>query len=774
MHEPNPTSCPPHRAPDGASLPRTCLAPSAGQQRHLRHLRHWPLAAAAALLVACGGGGGGSAPGPTQPQPRVVSGVAATGAAMAGATVVVVDARGQEVGRSTPVGADGRYSVTLPAEAQAPFVLKAELPDEQTQVSVLAEAPAGSATLNITPITSLVAARLSPDGRPEGLVRQFEQGASSALPTAARIEASKQEVLQIIEPVRQALGDTTDPLTGAFDVGGRGHDKLLDSLAVTIVPQATGTTNIEVTVRTRRDDETPMPAVAFSSNTPAGQLPQVEQGLRREHFGAEGTSARIDALLAEINRCYALPVDERVTSTTVVPRSAALVKEGPCREMYYAADPSRFRDNGAVVGNGAGNGLFTSDVLVFDRPVYEYTRAGAGTGDETPELVVFTVRWTNQRSGASDSMVVHARADELGRLKLFGNQYRYPMSVRPIVLRQTHVRSDSGHMDNWRSGYNLLVANLQQDGQPVFDRVEVVAPVGLERSATRDVFVLRPMTGFTNLRMVGQFLDSRSSQVVWMGGDWVDPVAAETTPTSSGRRVSHPIELDGGGAVWVNDPQGRGWSDERLERLSHKSVWTFRYFLRGNTGDVPDAVQSMTTLSRAPSIREVRQQVLATFSAPTLDWMRAMSGDPQASMFWMSARTGGSGAFPTEPPVITLSWQVPAGAQAPTNVNGFGRTTTSYSIGWEQRPAFDRMVSVPSSQREATLSCVTASSTLRPVLCHDGGASDRYSLMTMFSDFELWAKNLRQVEFTHSHATFIPGTRRTVDAPVIERLNAAP
>lgn len=736
-------------------------------------VRNALLASATALLVACGGGGG-STPEPTQPQPRVVSGVAATGAAMTGATVSVVDARGLEVARSSPVGADGRYSVTLPAEARAPFVLKAELPGEPLQVSVLADAPPGPATANITPITTLVAARLSPDGQPEGLVRQFEQAVAGSLPSAARVEASKQEVLGIIEPVRQALGDTTDPLSGSFDVGGRGHDKLLDSLAVTIVPQAGGSTNIEVTVRTLRDDETPMPAVAFASNTPAGQLPQVDASLRREHFGAEGTSARIDALLAEINRCYALPVDERVTSTTTFPRTAALVKAGPCRDMYFAADPSRFRDNGAVVGNGAGNGLFSADVLVFDRPVYEYTRAGAGAGDEAAELVVFTVRWSNSRTGASDSMVVHARADDQGRLKLFGNQYRYAMSVRPIVLRQTHVRGDSGHMDSWRSGYNLLVANVQQDGQPLFDRVEVVAPVGLERSATRDVFVLRPMTGFTNLRMVGQFLDSRSSQVVWMGADWVDPAAAASTPTTSGRRVSHPIELDGGGAVWVNDPQGRGWSDDRLERLSHKSVWTFRYFLRGNTGETPDAVQSMTTISRAPSIREVRQQELPTFTAPTLEWMRVMSGDPQAALFWMSARPTGSGVFPAEPPVITLAWQVPAGAQAPTNVNGFGRTTTSYSIGWEQRTAFDRLFSVGSTQREATLTCFTASTALRPVLCHDSGASDRYSLMTMFSDFELWAKNLRQVEFSHSYAAFIPGTRRTVDSPVIERLNAAP
>lgn len=731
------------------------------------------LAAALCLaLAACGGGGGateGASPTPTpSPAPVVLRGVAATGAPMAGAAVRVVDARGVEVASGVAVAGDGTFSVELPADARAPFALEAALPDGERQVSVV-DSAGGATTANITPITSLIAARLSPNGRPEGLMQRFEQAAA---PDAAAIEARKQEVLEVIAPVRQALGDATDPVSGTFTVGGSGHDQLLDTVTVTIVQKSEAASNIELTVRTKRDDETPMPAVAFASDAPAGQLPQVGTGLRREDLGAEGLSARIEAFVAELNRCYALPVTERVTSTTDTPRSAALVKDGPCKTMYYDADPALFLDNGGVVGNGAGNGLFSSDTLVFDRPVYEYTRAAVA--GQSPEMVVFTVRLTNGRTQARDSLVVHVREDATGALKLYGNQNRYGMSVRPIVLRQTHVRGDSGHMDNLRSGYNLLVANAQQGGLPVFDRVEVMAPVGLERSATRDVFVLRPQVGHAYLRMTGQFLDTRSSSVVWMGGDWVDPVAATTTPTTSGRSVTHPIELDGGGAVWVEDPQGRGWDDDRLERLSHKSVWTFRYFLRGNTGTTPDAVQSMTTISRAPSIREARQQPLAEFSPATRAWMRWMAAEPNANIFWMSAREDQTAAYPTLPPVLDFAWDVPAGALAPTSLNGFGRTTTSYSLGWEQRTPFDRQTGVASTQREGRIVCTTPNATLLSVLCHDGGASDRFSLRTMFSDFELWGKDLRQVEHSHSYATFVPGTRRTAENPVISWLNAAP
>ncbi len=709
--------------------------------------------------------------------PVVLSGVAATGAAMVGATVRVVDGRGLEVGRSAQVGIDGRFSVQLALEARAPFVLEARIDGGEPQVSVLDSVAGASATVNVTPITSLMAARLSPNGQPHGLVTRFEQAAAAApgaapLPTAAEIQTSRADILRIIEPVRLALGDTTDPVTGSFSVGGVGHDKLLDSLTVTISPTTATSSNIEVTVRTKRDDETPMPAVAFASNTPAQQLPQVDNTLRRANFGADGTSAKIEALVLELNRCYALPLADKVTSATATPRTAALVKEGPCKTLYHGADPGAFVDNGAVVGNGAGGGLFSSDVLVFDRPAYEYTRAELR--NQTPEMVVFTVRWTNQRTLATDSLVVHAREDAQGRLKLFGNQYRYSMSVRPIVQKQTHVRADSRHMDHLRTGYNLLVPNTQQDGQPLFDRVEVTAPVGLERSATRDVFVLRPMIGFSNLRMVGNFLDSRSSNVVWLGADWAEPAAALATTTTSGRTVTHPIQLDGGGAVWISDPQGRGWGDERLERLSHKSAWTFRYFLHGNTGNVPDAVQSMTTISRAPSVREARQQPLAVFAPTSVEWLRSMSMDKAANQFWMSARPQASSPLVTEPPAISLSWEVPAGAVIPSNVNGFGRTTSSYSIGWEQRTAFDRLVGVASTVRASTITCTTPNPTLRAVLCHDGGNADRYSLKTMFTEFELWGKDARQIEYSHSYVTYIPSTRRTVANPEIAWLNAAP
>jgi len=94
----------------------------------------------------------------------------------------------------------------------------------------------------------------------------------------------------------------------------------------------------------------------------------------------------------------------------------------------------------------------------------------------------------------------------------------------------------------------------------------------------------------------------------------------------------------------------RGWTDERIEALSHQSVWTFRYFRHGNTSTTPDAEQHLLTISRAPSVRELRQIPFAAFDTRTVTWLRSglipPPPSPSLHLFWMGAAAGG-----TPPPV---------------------------------------------------------------------------------------------------------------------------
>ncbi|MBL8329124.1 MAG: hypothetical protein JNJ71_09755 [Rubrivivax sp.] len=690
--------------------------------------------ALAVALSACGGGeepvpGPVATPPPVLPVAVVFSGVAATGAPMVGATVRVVDSRGQEVGRSAAVGQDGRYSVTLSEGAQSPFVVVASLSAGTSQVAAVATT--SSSTVNVTPLTSLMAARLSSNGQPEGLVRDFTaSGAARQVPSAEAIQTATNDVIRVIAPLAGAVGDSTHPVTGNFAVGGTGHDKLLDSLTVTITPKSDTATNIELTVRTKRPDDQAPPAVAFSSTT--RDMPVVP-AVDRNALASDRASAKIDELVAKLNACYALPLADRVDSA----QTPATIKAGPCRDMFFNADPSGYLHSSgrAVPGGGAFAGVYSGIQLVFDRPVFEYERAGS---DE----VVFSLRWKDT-AGNSDTVMLVSRPQG-DTLRLIGNQQAHPMEVRPLIYRAEFLRSDVTGHDFTTTGYTLQVTNRQANGQAVYHKVVVQAPVGLERGATRDEFVLWPMPGHSSLRMKGNWTPTQTSQVVRLAGAFNAPRTSEPL---------HPRQITSSGAVWVN---GEPWSDDRLERISHKSVWTFKYFLAGNTGDTPDAVQHLTTLSRAPSLREAAAIRTAELTEASRAFLQSYSAEPNARMFWFGARPGATGEPTSTTPVVELGWTVPEGAIAPLSLWMWGRTTSSYSIPWESRTSFDAGRSFTSSTRSSNVTCPV--NAISATLC-DASEPARFSRMTLVTDFELSGRDERLVQVVKTYKTYVPSVR---------------
>ncbi|MET0311198.1 MAG: carboxypeptidase-like regulatory domain-containing protein [Burkholderiaceae bacterium] len=113
--------------------------------------KSWLAASAAAvLLAACGGGSGG---GSTEtPAPTVsISGTAATGAPLANAAISLLCADGGPAQTAT-AGADGKYSLSIPATCAAPYMLKATAGD----VTLYAFADAAG-NINITPFTHMAA-----------------------------------------------------------------------------------------------------------------------------------------------------------------------------------------------------------------------------------------------------------------------------------------------------------------------------------------------------------------------------------------------------------------------------------------------------------------------------------------------------------------------------------------------------------------------------------------------------------------------------------------
>ena len=150
-----------------------------GRRAATRYRPKLIVAAIAVAIAGCGGGSGGGESsdgnGNSANSANVgnsgnsgnggsttLTGVAASGAPFAGAKLTAVDKTGATV-CDTTVSATGTYACELPTTALPPLVITA-LRDDIGLYSVTAGGTGG--TVNVTPITTIIASRLSPNGDP--------------------------------------------------------------------------------------------------------------------------------------------------------------------------------------------------------------------------------------------------------------------------------------------------------------------------------------------------------------------------------------------------------------------------------------------------------------------------------------------------------------------------------------------------------------------------------------------------------------------------------
>ena len=510
------------------------------------------LASLAALgLTACGGGGSsGDTPAAATPAPVAtpaavtLSGTAATGAPFSGASLTVTDKRGQTVGSVAAIGADGSYSVTLDAGAQAPFVLTARRDGEQL-VSVHDSARSG--TVNVTPVTTLLAARLSPSGDPARLADEVASGAATV--DTAALAARLEEIRALLQPLLQATGTQGDDLLrGRFRTDGQGQDRLLDSLKITITPDSDRSTNIQITIRQHTDDGREPASVGFNSAT-AATVPTLP-AVAAESLVGDGTSTLVADLMTRLTACYALPLAERVDSTAATAGPANVIAAA-CRSLFVDGEPAGYLHSGARVGAaGAFGGLYRANAVgvSFGRGTYEFGRAN---GD-----LVVSYTTTNPNTGNStDTGTVVARrvTSAAGRaeLRLIGNQYAYDGGVAAYHQRRRFLTLDQSAYDYHSVGYTLNVANTTDGaGRPLFDHVVVTSPKG-------NTLTLKPTAGSSYLVLVKNGGTLTGTNFVRLRSRFID---AQTG--------GHPSQRDPGLFFVQNDLDDEGVSD-----LSAQSSW---------------------------------------------------------------------------------------------------------------------------------------------------------------------------------------------------------
>jgi hypothetical protein len=200
---------------------------------------------AAAALVACGGGGGTSSSGDGATDTVLhVSGVAATGAALAGASVSAKCAVGTATGTTLPTGS---YDLTITGGV-LPCVLEAS--DGATTLHSLASGSGDSATANITPVTELVVAQLT--GQDPAAYFSSTTAGSPALTstiTAGAVTTASQAVVQTLASAGLDTSSVTDPISGALAAGtGNGYDGVLDALATQLAAAGSSLSEVVATV----------------------------------------------------------------------------------------------------------------------------------------------------------------------------------------------------------------------------------------------------------------------------------------------------------------------------------------------------------------------------------------------------------------------------------------------------------------------------------------------------------------------------------------------
>jgi hypothetical protein len=626
------------------------------------------------VLSACGGGGGGAS---TSSTPSSLSGTVATGAPMGGATITVFDKTGATVGTTT-VADDGTYSVSIASTAQPPFVLVATRED---QVLYSSYADGQGSTLNITPLSSLLAARLSTSGDPSKLATEISTGASTV--TLANIQAVVTELTTALGPVISAAGGNTATsfLTGSFSADGTSLDRALDVLNVD-TQNIDGTVTMVVTINTTSaTDSTTTAPISLSFNASTTALPTVTASISSADLISSGGSTLIPSFLNRMSACYALDVSVRVVSNTLAAPE--------CKTLFFNDDFTTYKHNSFEAGDdGATGGLDsnTTKGMVFDRGNFEYFRGNA----ESDWVISFRKSNPDTNEVSYVAAVVRKVTGTSGdKLVLIGNQKIYNATVKAYVQYRDYVNDPT--YSHYATGYDISIAN-HKDGSnnPLFSQVVVTTPRG-------STLTYKPKAGLSFLGLVKNG-NTLSTSIIRLNAKYVDPT----------RTTGHPAtDLEGLPYATFGSDTGGRLTDAEIAAIPDQGVWKFDFYLASNPS-VIGSTSYFKTITRARTLAEIGQMKFANLTSDfrtelatnTAATSGVVFGTPTASLISMSDQCDGE--------VICLgsasspAWTVPDGAVAPTGVNAYGSmpsVTNPLSWTWDD-PKY-----VKSNARSALVYC---------------------------------------------------------------------
>lgn len=694
------------------------------------------------LLTACGGGGGGSSGGalfpiggapsnqppadqppsnPPQSPAASVSGVAATGAPFAGANIVVVDQTGATV-CTTQTDAAGAYNCpSLPAGTKVPLVITAQR-DDQTLYSATASTTGG--TVNVTPLTTIIVSRLSPNGNPAGLAGAIQTNPDSL--SATSIQQQVTALVTALQPLLSTLGQgALDPISGVFVADGTGPDKVLDAISVSVRPDGTAA-NIEITVKTvpTTDGSAPVAITFRSSDSALPALPPITAS----DLAQIPSPTAVAALFNQITACFALPLSQRVDTapndTSAAVGDATNVIAPACRTMFVGDDPGTYYSNGLHVGRDSHNvGAFASlfrpgaTGLQWDLGNFEHVRSN---GD-----VVLSYRTTDTSGNVSYDTVAARNVN--GTLKLSGNGYAYAARVRPFSEHRELINTPD--FSYYTTGYDVNIDNkTDSTGNPVFSQVVLTTPTGSTR-------VYKPASGLSYLVPVDDNGVKTAGSVFRLRGEYQNTATAGDPSSKES-------------SLFFLNPQ---YSDAQISALNDQSVWKLEFVpVNGTVGNAANVTQSYRTLSRAQTIGEIRQIAFVGLTSAMRSQLVSASSATGNFVFGAPSQN--------DPNNIDFSadgnldaWTVPPGTVPPTSFTAYGRAPYGSTTANQPGDRFNDSTGVPSSRRSVVLYC--SPQTAGDKHC-DSSVGLQYAQGTSVNNFELLAFTSRQLEVTKKIALY--------------------
>ncbi|WP_066268708.1 hypothetical protein [Hydrogenophaga palleronii] len=219
--------------------------------------------------------------------------------------------------------------------------------------------------------------------------------------------------------------------------------------------------------------------------------------------------------------------------------------------------------------------------MVFSQGTYEFTRDNA----DRDTVVGYKVT-TPDGSESYDTLVLRTSSSADGKLRMIGNQYRFPGRVAAYQQRRNFISLGQEAYDYFSTGYALDVNNRQRSGNlgPVFNRVVVTTPSG-------SVLTLQPSGNSSFLGLVKPGGVVTGTSFVRLRSEYVDGSTSRPRP----RTVDPSL-------FFVADPDR---TEATLANAGSQGTWRFDYYLNF---DDPATPQDGTTVHRGAVLQEPRSR----------------------------------------------------------------------------------------------------------------------------------------------------------------------